>query len=68
MLEHTRRSWEAREVLAGFVPEGAAGGGAARHHFTRRPEEALALLLAELDRVAASRLPALAGALEKTSP
>lgn len=68
VLEHTRRSREAREILAGFVPEGAAGGGAARHRFTRRPEEALALLLAELDRAAASRLPALSGALEKTSP
>jgi hypothetical protein len=67
-LERSVGAAAAREVLAGFEPEKDGGGGAARHRYNDRPEEALATALAELDREAAARLPALARALEKTPP
>jgi hypothetical protein len=65
-LERSGLRAEAREVLAGFRPEGDAGGGAARHRYNRPPEELLATVAIELDREAAEHLPALAAALEKT--
>jgi len=67
-LEKSVGAAAAREVLAGFQPEKDGGGGVARHRYNDRPEETLATALAELDREAAARRPALARALEKTPP
>lgn len=62
-LERSGLRGEAREVLAGFEPEGADGGGAARHRYNGLPDELLETLQAELDREAAAHLSNLGAAL-----
>jgi Flp pilus assembly protein TadD len=58
----------AREAIAGLIPEGNDGGGAARNRYNRPAEEPFGTVLADLDREAVARRPALATALEKTAP
>ena len=64
----TTVSAAARQTLAAFRPEGKEGSGAARRRYSTPPEEPLATALATLAQEAATRLPALAKALEKTAP
>ncbi len=67
-LERTVGGATAREALAAWLPEGKGGGGAARHRYNLLPAGPLEAALADLDREAAARFPALARALEKTAP
>jgi len=68
VLERKGDRAAAREAIAGLTPEGNDGGGAARNRYNRPAEEPFGTVLADLDREAATRQPALAAALEKTAP
>lgn len=68
LLDRTGQQREARQLLAGFKPEEDEGGGAARRRYSGPSEEPLATLNADFGREAAEKLPALAGALERTAP
>ncbi len=65
-LERGGLRGEARDVLARFKLEGDEGGGTARRRYNHPPESLLENLVAELDREAAERMPALAEAVGRT--
>jgi tetratricopeptide (TPR) repeat protein len=64
-LERGGLRGEARDVLARFKLEGDAGGGAARQRYNHPPENLVETQIADLDREAAERLPALAVPLKR---
>ncbi len=68
LLERSGKLAAARQLLNTFHPEGKEGSGTARRRYSTPPEEPLATALATLTQEAATRLPALAKALEKTAP
>ena len=68
LLERSGKLAAARQLLNTFHPEGKEGSGTARRRYSTPPEEPLATILATLTQEAATRLPALAKALEKTAP
>jgi hypothetical protein len=68
LLERSGRVSAARQALASFRPEGKEGSSGARRRYSGPPQEPLATALVTLAQEAATRLPALAKALEKTAP
>ncbi len=71
LAELQETSWTstaARQTVAALKPETGGGGGAARHRYSLPPEEPFASTLAALTTEAATQLPVLAAALEKTAP
>jgi predicted Zn-dependent protease len=68
VLDRKGNRGAAREAIAGLTPERNDGGGAARNRYNRPAEEPFGTVLADLDREAEARRPALAAALEKTAP
>lgn len=68
VLDRSGRTLEARQLLARFKPqEGGETAGAARRRYSRPPEEPFTTRHQELGREAATHLPGLAVALEKTA-
>jgi tetratricopeptide (TPR) repeat protein len=65
-LERNFHRSEAGDVLAALRPEGRDGGGTARRRYNHPPQGLHEALVADLDREAASRLPNLVTALERT--
>ncbi|HEY7214761.1 MAG TPA: tetratricopeptide repeat protein [Thermoanaerobaculia bacterium] len=65
-LERGGLRGEARDVLARFKLEGDDAGGAARRRYNHPPDSLLESLVAELDREATQRMPALVAAVGRT--